>query len=150
MNATARWFATGFGIGFLPRAPGTWASLAALPLAWAIGAAWGVFGLAAAAAGAFLAGWWASRVYLLNSATHDPAEVVIDEIAGQWIALAFAPREVFPFVVAFALFRLFDIWKPWPIRWADRAVPGALGVMLDDVLAGAAAAAGLAILMALL
>lgn len=145
----ARWIATGGGVGYLPRAPGTWASLAALPLAWGIGAAWGAAGLAAAAVVAGAAGWWATHLYLKGGASHDPGEVVIDEIAGQWMALVFAPREFVAFAAAFALFRLFDIWKPWPIRWADRAVPGALGVMLDDFLAGAAAAAVLAILMVL-
>lgn len=145
MNAAARWFATGFGAGNLPVAPGTWASLAALPVAWAIGAAWSTAGLAAAAVAALAVGWWSASAYMGETGGSDPSEVVVDEVAGQWIALVFAPRELGAYAAAFLLFRLFDIWKPGLIRWADRNVPGALGVMLDDVLAGVLAAAVLAL-----
>jgi phosphatidylglycerophosphatase A len=75
----------------------------------------------------------------------DPSECVIDELAGQWLACAFAPRSLWAFVLAFLLFRLFDITKPWPIRAAER-IPGGLGVMLDDMIAGLAA--GLLVLLA--
>jgi phosphatidylglycerophosphatase A len=76
----------------------------------------------------------------------DPGVVVWDEFVGQWIALVpFTLLEIdaewIEVAIAFGLFRLFDIWKPWPVRWADRQVHGGLGAMLDDALAGLLAAA---------
>ena len=140
--------ATGFGVGRLPVAPGTWGSLAALPVAWLLVSAGGAPTLAAAAVAAGLAGWWASAAYLRTSASgDDPGEVVIDEITGQWITLLFAPQSLAAYALAFALFRLFDIWKPWPVGWADRSLPGGLGVMVDDVLAGAYAGLGTAVVL---
>ena len=132
----------------LPAAPGTWGSLAALPVAWLLVSAGGVPALAAAAAAASLGGWWASATYLRTSGSgDDPGEVVIDEIAGQWIALLFAPHTLTAYALAFALFRLFDIWKPWPVGWADRSLPGGLGVMADDLLAGVYAALGTTVVL---
>ena len=128
--------ATGFGIGRLPLAPGTWAALAALPLAWVIDWAAGPIGLAVAVAVATVAGLWAARAHIGDASPADPQEVVIDEIAGQWLALLIAPRTLAAYVAAFVLFRLFDIWKPWPVRAAER-LPGAVGVMADDLVAGA-------------
>ena len=129
--------ATGFGIGDLPKAPGTWASLAALPLAWIIQATFGMFGLLAAAIAMFAIGWWASSIYVAWTGAEDPAPVVIDEVAGQWLTLVLAdPDRWWLWLLGFAAFRLFDIVKPWPVSWADRNVRGGLGVMLDDFLAG--------------
>lgn len=144
--------ATVAGIGFSPVAPGTVGSVAAIPLAW--GLHWlGSFPmLLAATVIAGIAGVWATERYITQSGTsHDPSEVVIDEVVGQWIALwplswglwtAGSPAHVFPWpgwVAAFVFFRLFDIWKPGPVGWADRR-GDALGVMLDDVIAGVLAA----------
>jgi phosphatidylglycerophosphatase A len=70
----------------------------------------------------------------------DPQWIVIDEVVGLWITLAAVPLSFLWYVIGFGLFRFFDIVKPWPIRWVDRNVPGALGVMLDDVIAGLCAA----------
>jgi phosphatidylglycerophosphatase A len=67
---------------------------------------------------------------------HDQGALVWDEVIGMWIALFAAPTQWWWMIVGFALFRLFDIWKPWPVSWADRRVHGGLGVMLDDVVAG--------------
>jgi phosphatidylglycerophosphatase A len=130
----ARVLATWFGIGRLPIAPGTWGSLAALPFAWAIRDFWGVPGLGLASLIVFIAVAKASRV-------QDPGAIVIDEIAGQWLVLLAAPLSPLAWSLAFLLFRLFDIWKPWPVRGIDRHVKGGLGIMLDDV-----AAAGYAVL----
>lgn len=141
MSALAALLATWFGSGRLPKAPGTWGSLAALPCAWLLDSTTGGGGLAIGTAAVFAIGLWAGKRYLANSLVADPPEVVIDEVVGQWLALLFAPRTLSIYLLAFVLFRLFDIWKPWPIRWADRTIPGALGVMLDDVLAGLAALA---------
>jgi phosphatidylglycerophosphatase A len=71
----------------------------------------------------------------------DPSEIVLDEVAGQWLTVAFLGLGVAPYLLGFVLFRLFDIWKPWPVSWADQRLPGGLGVMADDLLAALLAAA---------
>ncbi|HEB79995.1 MAG TPA: phosphatidylglycerophosphatase A [Rhodospirillales bacterium] len=135
--------ATWFGAGYLPKAPGTWGSLAALPFAWGIFITFGWLGLAVASAAAFMAGLWSAGVYLRESGTHDPGPVVIDEVAGQWLTLLVVPADLLLYAAGFVFFRMADILKPWPASWADRKVSGPLGVMLDDVLAAAYAAATL-------
>ena len=85
----------------------------------------------------FCVGWWASSEYVRWAGVEDPSAVVIDEVAGQWLALVLAdPHLWWTWAIGFAAFRLFDIVKPWPVSWADRTLHGGLGVMLDDVLAG--------------
>jgi phosphatidylglycerophosphatase A len=119
------------GIGFLKPAPGTWGSAAVLPLAFL--PPW----VALLAAALFTAlGYWA--LTRLPEASADPGWVVVDEAAGQSLALAAATGWV-GVLLAFALFRLFDITKPGPVGWADRQ-KGPFGVMADDVIAGAMAA----------
>jgi phosphatidylglycerophosphatase A len=142
--------ATGLGIGRLPAAPGTWASLAALPCAWLIRGRWGMGGLAAAGGLAFVLGWWAAGRVGRASGVADAASTVIDEIAGQWLALLAAPLVPLFYALAFVFFRLFDIVKPWPANWIDRRLKGGFGVMLDDAAAAGYAAAALLILAALL
>jgi phosphatidylglycerophosphatase A len=127
--------ATWFGVGLLPIMPGSWASLVALPLAWAIVCRWGVLGLAGAAAIEFAVGWWAAATVARASAIVDPGAVVIDEVAGQWLVLLAAPLDPIAYVLGFLLFRLFDIWKPWPALWVQRHLKGGLGIMLDDLFA---------------
>jgi len=153
-----RLIATFGGIGFLPGPAGTWGSLAALPVGYLLHLIGGFPLLAAATLAACAAGFWATKVETFEQADLDPAHIVIDEVVGMWIALmplsfglwhAGAPAALFPWpgwVAGFALFRLFDIWKPWPVSWADQR-SGPTGVMLDDVLAGLMAA-GLVTLMA--
>jgi phosphatidylglycerophosphatase A len=131
----------------LPIAPGTWASLAALPVAWVIVWLWGVLGLAAAIGIAFTLGWWAAGTVAKATGVDDPGVVVIDEVAGQWLVLVVAPLDPLPYALAFLLFRIFDIWKPWPVRWVDRQVKGGLGIMLDDLLAAVYAVASLSVLL---
>lgn len=138
-------------VGLLRPAPGTWGSLVALPVAWFLHGVGSFPLLAIATCAAFGAGWWATARETHGKADHDPSEIVIDEVVGQWIALwplslglwiAGTGAWVFPWpgwVGGFILFRLFDIWKPWPVSWADRRTD-ALGVMLDDVIAGLMAA----------
>ena len=128
--------ATWGGSGLLPGAPGTWGSLATLPFAWAIATYYGPQWLLLAVAVAFAAGLIATRRYLRNSRQKDPGNVVIDETAGQFLALAAVPADPLWYLAGFALFRAFDILKPWPVSWADRDLPGEWGVMVDDVLAG--------------
>jgi phosphatidylglycerophosphatase A len=115
--------------------PGTWASLAALPCGWLIVSYFDIDGLLVAVAIAFEAGWWAAARIVKASGISDPGFVVIDEIAAQWLVLVAAPLDWRFYALAFVLFRLFDIWKPFPIDWLDRRVKGGLGIMLDDVMA---------------
>ncbi|MBC8268055.1 MAG: phosphatidylglycerophosphatase A [Rhodospirillaceae bacterium] len=133
--------ATWFGSGLLPIMPGTWGSLAALPFAWALHITFGWSGMALAALAAFVIGIWASNAYISRLGGDDPGPVVIDEVAGQWLTLVpaaylapFAP-DLITYLVAFVLFRIADIFKPWPASWADRTIHGGLGIMLDDILA---------------
>ena len=132
--------ATWFGAGRLRPAPGTWGSLAALPCAAGITWLGGPWALAGGAAVVFLAGVWASGQFARASGEHDAGMIVVDEVAGQWLALLPVATDLKYYVLAFLLFRAFDIAKPWPISWLDRRVGGGLGVMIDDVAAGAAAA----------
>lgn len=129
----------GLGSGFLRPAPGTWGSLAALALWW-----WGLAHLAwplqlLAVGLTFALGTWLTARVGRRYGVHDDPAIVIDEFAGLWLTLLAAPSHWLAGVAGFVLFRAFDIAKPWPVGWADRRVPGALGVMLDDLIAGALA-----------
>ena len=128
------------GLGHSPVAPGTLGSLAALPMAWLIDVlsekTGGLPLLVVAICLVILLGWWAADQHQKATGQHDSSCVIIDEVAGQWIALLFLPTHILSYAAAFLLFRLFDIWKPGPVGWADRQVKGGLGVMLDDILAG--------------
>lgn len=128
--------ATWFGTGLAPVAPGTWGSLAALPFAWGITVFTGPWGLLAAAIAIFLIGVWAAGRYAAAGEAKDPGQIVVDEVAGQWLALVAVPLDPLAYLAAFGLFRLCDIVKPWPASWADRRLAGGLGVMLDDMIAG--------------
>ena len=142
--------ATIFGIGYLRPAPGTWGSLFALILAILLVEIFGIIGFILALLSISAFGWWATSVYLKQIKTKDPSEVVIDELIGQWIAvlpIAIAvfyfkldPFDLWPgWISSFLFIRLLDICKPSLIGWADKK-NGALGVMLDDIFAGVAAA----------
>jgi len=150
---------TVLGVGYVRPAPGTWGSLVALPWAWLLHVLGGFPLLLLAILVGFGKGWWASTVMTRNVDDKDPSEIVVDELVGQWIALlplSYAAWSMglnvlvmWPgWIAAFVLFRLFDIWKPGPVGWADRK-GGALGVMLDDVIAGILAALGVLALAAL-
>lgn len=139
----ARHIATLFGIGRMKPGPGTWGSLVALPPAFLIGRTFGSLGLIASTAVIFFIGSWAAGKYEQQTGAHDPSEVVIDEVAGQWIScvpLIYWGIDWWGWAVAFALFRLFDIWKPGPIATLDRQFPGGIGTMIDDMAAGICAA----------
>ncbi len=133
--------ATWFGFGYLPKAPGTWGSAAALPCAWVILLYGGASALLGAAVVVFIIGIWAANDYMARSGVDDPGPVVIDEVAGQWLVLAVVPLDWAWFMAGFALFRLFDVAKPWPVSVMDRKIKGGFGVMIDDVGAAAYAAA---------
>jgi len=153
-----RLVATWFGAGLLRPAPGSWGTAAALPFAWALHLAGGFGLLAVATVAVFLLGWWVAA-RLTGPANPDPSEIVIDEVAGVWLALwpvslgaQMAGVDVLRLwpgiVVAVLAFRLFDIWKPGPVGWADR-LHSPLGLMLDDVIAGVLAAVVVVALAAL-
>lgn len=133
--------ATWFGVGLIRGAPGTWGSLAALPCAAGLTLLGGPWLLLATTGLLTLAGVWASGRYAAALASGDPGVVVVDEVAGQWLALVPLPLDIWWYLAAFALFRLFDVAKPWPIGWLDRTVSGGLGIMADDLAAGLAAGA---------
>jgi phosphatidylglycerophosphatase A len=142
----SRLIAIFFGAGLLKPAPGTWGSLVAIILGVLIDRYLGFPVLVLATLCATLAGFWAVRRELASRPGDDPSEFVIDEVAGQWLALLFASAAFWwrghegflPWpapVAAFAFFRLFDIWKPWLVGRADRR-HDADGVMIDDLWAG--------------
>ena len=132
---TARILAIWFGAGSLPKAPGTWGSIVALPIGYAI-TFWGnVELLATIAILMFIVGIWASNVTSNEMGVTDPSEIVIDEVVGQWITLLAVPPNIILYFFGFILFRLFDIYKPWPISWADKNIKGGFGIMLDDAIA---------------
>ena len=132
--------ATWFGAGLSPWAPGTVGSLVAVPLAWPIREYLGPLGLLIAAAAVFLIGVWAAGHYARVSGKHDAGPIVIDEVAGQWLTLVLVPADPVYYAIGFGLFRAADVIKPWPISLVDRKMGGGIGIMLDDVLAGALAA----------
>lgn len=144
------WIATFGGVGLLKPAPGTWGSAAAVVVGILLHMLVGPVGLIFGIVAATTLGWWATALETKGKKDHDPSEIVIDEVAGQWIALlpvsigaAHVGMPIFALwpglVTAFIAFRLFDIWKPGPVGWADRK-HGPLGVMLDDLIAGVMAA----------
>jgi phosphatidylglycerophosphatase A len=136
--------AFGFGTGLAPKAPGTVGSLPGilfawlalpLPFTWRLGV-----GIAMALAGIWICGESARRV-----GTHDHPGIVWDEIVGMYLVLLVVPPQISLYALAFLLFRLFDIWKPWPIRDLDHRLSGGLGIMLDDLVAALYAASILAL-----
>ncbi len=130
------WIASWFGCGLAPMS-GTVGSFGALPFAYVIQTTWGNGALAAASIIIFFIGWWASNCFLKHTnRTDDASDVVVDEVAGQWLLLAALYPTWQSYLVGFILFRIFDIVKPWPISVADRKIPGGLGIMFDDMLAG--------------
>ena len=139
--------ATGFGVGRLPIAPGTWGSLAALPFAWIIKWLFGWQVLLAAAVLVFFVGWWAAAHTARLTGVRDDGTIIIDEVVGQWLALLAAPTAIAAYLIGFVLFRIFDITKPWPAQWLDENVHGGLGIMADDVAAGVYAAITLLLIL---
>ncbi len=141
----AGFIATLGGIGLIRIAPGTWGSLAALPPAAAIVWLWGPAGLAVAVVLATVIGIWAADYACRQEP--DSSSVVVDEAAGQWLALVPVAFDPWLYPIAFLLFRVLDITKPWPASRIDRRTRSGFGVMLDDLVAGAYAG-GLTVLIA--
>ena len=148
--------ATVFYVGYLRPAPGTWGAVAGVLFALAIQVFGGFPALVLATLIVFALGWWATHAMTTGTDNHDPSEVVVDEVVGQWIALfvvsygtwkmGLPALAMYPgWIAGFLFFRLFDIWKPSIVGWADRG-GDALGVMLDDVFAGVFAAIAVTLL----
>jgi len=139
----AHLIALGFGSGLSPVAPGTAGTLWAWAVWWALSLTLPAAALGWVLLAALPVGWWASRVTARALNTDDPSCVVIDEIVAFWLVLwLLLPASGWMQLAAFALFRLFDALKPGPVRWADQALHGggwrgALGIMLDDLVAAA-------------
>jgi phosphatidylglycerophosphatase A len=127
--------ATLFGLGRLGFAPGTLGSLAALPISFLVMRFGGMYALLAASAAVAIVGIWVSDAYARESGDSDPKECIIDEVAGQMLACALAPMTWLGFLLAFLLFRLFDVSKIWPISAVER-IGGGAGIVGDDMLAG--------------
>ena len=138
--------ALGFGSGLVPRAPGTAGTVAAIPLYLVLQSlTWQVY--LPLVAVLFLVGIPICTHAARRLGVHDHPGIVWDEIVGYLVTMAFAPPGWMWVLAGFVLFRFFDVLKPWPIRWFDRRVGGGFGIMMDDLLAGIAAAAVLQILV---
>lgn len=126
--------AFGFGSGLMPIAPGTWGTLAAIPIfCLLLNCHWSVY--LALTALAFILGVWVANKVSSELGLHDYKGIVWDEVVGYLLTMFMAPKGFVWMIVGFILFRIFDIWKPQPIRYIDQKVPGGMGIMLDDVLA---------------
>jgi phosphatidylglycerophosphatase A len=140
LRSPTLFLAFGFGSGLSPKAPGTMGTLAAIPLWWLLAqlplTSYLIVVLIAAVVGITICGRAADQM-----GVHDHGGIVWDEFVGFWIAMAALPITWQSLILGFVLFRLFDILKPWPISWLDKKVSGGFGIMIDDVIAGLAAAA---------
>lgn len=131
--------AFGFGAGCSPKAPGTMGTLLAVALYLPLSRL-PLLAYLGVLAAVVLAGVWICGKASRDLGVHDHPGIVWDEIAGYLLTMVAAPAGWLWILLGFGLFRLFDIWKPWPINWLDRRVQGGLGIMLDDLVAGAFAA----------
>ncbi len=126
--------AFGFGSGTITVAPGTWGTVAAIPCYLILQhlplAVYSLAVIIAIMAGIFLCDRTAKDI-----GVHDYPGIVWDEIAGYLLTMLFAPAHWLWIIIGFALFRVFDIWKPWPIGWLDQKITGGLGIMVDDLVA---------------
>ncbi len=135
LKSPAQFLAFGFGSGLAPKAPGTFGTLAAVPLYWALShLSLGYFTLAVVIT--FILGIWICGEASKQLGVHDHGGIVWDEFVGYWITMWALPNS-WPWIIAgFIAFRIFDIAKPWPIGWLDKKVDGGFGIMIDDVVAG--------------
>ena len=138
--------ALGFGSGLLPRAPGTAGTIAAIPL-YLVMQSLALPVYVSLVAVLFLLGIPICAHTAKRLGVHDHPGIVWDEIVGYLVTMTFAPTGWLWVLAGFVLFRFFDVLKPWPIRWLDRRVGGGFGIMVDDLLAGIAAAAVLQLLV---
>ena len=126
--------ATWFGIGKLRPAPGTWGSAVAAAMWYFLESAHAYIYIILPIF--ILFSWLICFKASLDCDSDDHQSIVIDEVAGMLLALSFVSHDILNYIYAFLLFRLFDIWKPWPISWVDKNIKGGIGVLLDDLIAG--------------
>jgi len=147
LSNPVHFLALGFGSGLAPKAPGTFGTLAAIPVWWLLAQGGGTVyllgTLLAIAIGPYVCGKAARDMGI-----HDHGSIVWDEVAGYLVTMLFAPISLVWALVGFALFRFFDILKPWPISWLDKQLSGGSGIMADDILAGVFALIVLQLLLA--
>ena len=132
----AHFIALGFGAGLAPKAPGTFGTVVGLLICWALQPFFSPLAIALLAVPLFVVGIWACGVTGRALGVMDSGSIVWDEVVA-FLPLAAYADAIGLQVIAFVLFRLFDIWKPFPIRQLEKRIPGGLGVMADDVLAAA-------------
>lgn len=137
------WGATGFGLGFIPVAPGTFGTLAALPLIWIM--TWTMTAMGPGSTALFLAALILAAVWLADRAEailgkKDPGSIVVDEMAGYCVTMTLVPVSWETLILGFAAFRCFDIFKSPPVRYFETRYSGGAGVVLDDIMAGVMAA----------
>jgi phosphatidylglycerophosphatase A len=147
LNFTEKLLLAGLGSGLLPKAPGTWGSLVGLATAYALLLFFPVSTLFLLTILIFIYGVKATNLYEARTGLHDDSRIVIDEIAGMWLAVCITGPNAFAMGLAFIFFRIYDIWKPSIIGRIDRDAPGGWGVMGDDIVAGAAAGLSAALVM---
>lgn len=131
----AHLLALGFGTGYVPKLPGTAGTLVGV-LFYILMQPLNVFIYLAITSVLFLAGIWLCGKTAHALGVHDHSSIVWDEVVGYLVTMIMAPTGWIWMVLGFVLFRIFDIYKPWPVSWADRQAPGGLGIMLDDLIAG--------------
>jgi phosphatidylglycerophosphatase A len=140
LHKSAYFVAAGFGSGWLPKAPGTWGSLAALVPGWLIAEQLGVHVLFMVTLLLLGLGCYVCSLILPELDSDDPGWIVVDEWVGQWLCTAimalFIPLDFILLLSSFVMFRLFDIFKPWPVSWLENAGPKWWAIMADDVGAG--------------
>jgi phosphatidylglycerophosphatase A len=130
------YFVATFGnVGRIPVVPGTFGTLAALPLAYLLALAGNALLFGVAFSALVVLGIWAAGVVEEGEGATDPGLVVVDEVAGFLVTVAFLPAAPLTYLAAFVIFRLLDIFKPFPARRAEK-IPGGLGIMADDLIAG--------------
>jgi phosphatidylglycerophosphatase A len=127
--------AFGLGAGASPYAPGTMGTLITVPIVWLL-ADWPLWVYLVVTASIIVLGTWVCEKTARDIQVHDHPGIVIDEVAGYLVTMIAIPVDVWTIVAGFILFRIFDVLKPWPIRWLDKKVKGGFGIMLDDLVAG--------------
>lgn len=135
LRQPVHWLAFGFGSGLSPKAPGTAGTLMAIPL-YLLLAQLPLWAYGAVVLLALLVGVYLCDRTSRDLGVHDHPGIVWDEFVGYWITMLAAPAGWLWVLIGFAWFRVFDVLKPWPIRWLDRHVHGGFGIMIDDVVAG--------------
>lgn len=145
MNQLIMALATGFYVGMIPKAPGTWGSMAAL-IPWFFIKDLPLQAYLTVLAVIFVVGFFVSGSAEKILDRPDAGPIVIDEILGMFITLTLAPAHPAAWILGFILFRIFDIFKPFPVSWFDRKIHGGIGIMMDDVVAGLYALASLQLL----